>query len=77
MMKKYIALATLCFAPLAAGQYVGLDVGTNDTTITNANGSEPKIGLKMGARYGYAFDSGLRAEFHLTQIGRASCRERV
>lgn len=66
-MKKLLTIATLAFLPLTAwcGQYVGLNLGTDYTFLTNKNDEGLKIGYKAGMTYGYALDSGIRAEIEV------------
>ncbi len=56
-----IAFFTLSLLPLTAGQYVGINVGMNNGVLTNQSHND-KVGFKLGANYGWKFDSNFRAE---------------
>jgi len=66
-MKKLFTIATLSLLPLTAwcGQYVGVKLGTDYTFLTNKNDEGLKVGYKAGMNYGYALDSGIRAEVEM------------
>ena len=63
-MKKLLSvlIATLSIAPICATQYFGFDLGTNHSILTKDSHSGLKTGMSAGARYGYFFESGIRAE---------------
>jgi outer membrane autotransporter protein len=67
-MKKLLVIATLMVLPvfLSASQYVGISAGTNNAILTNRSDSGLQVGIQMGAKIGFDFDSGLRSEFELS-----------
>lgn len=62
-MKKLLFLGCMFISgALCAGQYVGINAGTNNMVVTNGHNPGGKIGFKAGFTYGRTFDSGFRAE---------------
>lgn len=67
-MKRLLTLifATISLTPICATQYFGLDLGTNQSILTNQSDKGLKMGVRSGVKYGYIFDSGIRAEAEVT-----------
>lgn len=62
----FLTLSVISMAPLAATQYFGFDVGTNHCELTSESNRHLKVGYKAGAKYGYIFGNGFRAEAEVT-----------
>lgn len=57
-----LALSFLTFSTLAAGQYAGIQTGTDYRNQTAESNRGQKVGFRAGMLYGYDFGSGIRAE---------------
>jgi OmpA-OmpF porin, OOP family len=63
-MRKLLSLifATISITPIFAAQYAGVEIGLNHAILTNHSDTDLKTGMSGSVKYGYCFESGIRAE---------------
>lgn len=59
---KLLTIAILAVSPVVASQYVGVNFGPDYAYLTSQSNSGLKVGYKVGASYGYIWQSGIRTE---------------
>jgi opacity protein-like surface antigen len=62
LFKLSLLFSLFCSPIFATYQYFGVDIGVNNLEPTNSSNKGLKVGSLGGIKYGYAFNSGIRAE---------------
>jgi opacity protein-like surface antigen len=64
LFKLSLLFSLLC-SPIFASQYFGIDLGINNIEPTNSSNRGLKVGTLGGIKYGFIFESGIRAEIEV------------